>query len=329
MNFRASLDKVNGPVPVIQEEAARQSDQSAERYQRVLREVGGTWLMSTMLQHHPSWEEALGFGPYGVSALAATGMNPLMPGELNLLVGEFDHDNVEGRLRDLGYGREDRDGYGYYVLPGSAAGTLARSLRLAVDSEARAVSVQPDILLTGSQGDMVADALAARAGAAPSLLDDPGFGDLSELLQDALFVGLLPRGAVLMPEVGGGPELSGPLEGWKDLGEWEVLGLGYGRQGGGERLVLSIWYPPHLDVESAEAELLRRVTTYNGGLGQSPWGLTQRLCGERWQSEVRVSSRGATAEVHCAVPPGESSPGLSGALWNALDVGSLRVLLSD
>ena len=328
-NFRKALSGAGMTGPASWDERTQWTQEEARRYQEALSGVPGSFLTSSMVQHQPMWEETLGFGPHGVDALAVTGENILIPSELNLLMGEFDLDRVAERLDDLGYRKEQLAGQVYYVSPRGAGDNTIHSQPMHIRPDAGAIFVQQPLLVVAPRGEMVAEVLAVRAGHSPSLLQDPAFASLAWSLEDSLFAAMLSRNSVLMPEHPDPTEHPPPPEDWGTLGDWEALGMGYIRSQEGQTVSLSLWYADPLDAEPASVELLRRVRTYDAGLKQIIWGLVHESCGNRWESEALTLPKGAAARLSCRIPVSEAPNGLGILLWNILDAGYLRILLTD
>lgn len=308
-------------------ERASWAPEQVERYREALQGVPHSGLQSAMVQHHAEWGETLGFGPWGVAAMAETGETSWGMFEANLLTGRFDPNRVAERLESLGYEGHEHEGHRYHVLPKGVRPDVPRPIGILLRGHVGAVYVEPDKLYTAPEGEMVAEFLSVRAGVVQPLSQDPAFGDLALAVGDPLFAALLSRQSALTPEHLPMLEYE-PRPDWGSLGGWEALAVGFSRPSSQEELVmLTLWYADLAAAQTASGELARRFDTFHPPK-PGPMPLLQEMCGDRWETEARESPRGAVLAVSCQDDSGPESPGLGTGMWNILVDGTVAFLVS-
>ena len=122
------------------------------------------------------WSETFGLSYFGIARGARTGGASTYPHVLAYVEGDFDAATVRQSLLALEYERREAAGLAYYAVPEGFNRLSNPASRLALNSMDH-VFIGEGVLMAAPGADMLADALAdalkVKAGAAPSLADDP------------------------------------------------------------------------------------------------------------------------------------------------------------
>ena len=293
--------------------------------------VYGSALLNIMAQHEPVWEDTFGFGGHHVDVVASSGDTLWDDSETNLMVGEFDPQEVSDALGGLGYDTVSYSGLDYWLLPDGVSPSVPKPLGALVRHNIRAVYAEADLLAASPNGEQVAGIVAVRAGEAPSLSEDRAFSSLALVLGDPLSVILLSRKSVLTPQNPFPREYLPQPIGWNPLGEWEALGLSYSRTPGEtQEGRIALWYPDGSFAEKGAGELLNRITSYEFPPEPPGFMFLQESCEGMWEARtVSFPSAGGVAVVSCRIPRGGESQNMGAMLWNIVGDGTFIGLLAD
>lgn len=279
-NERA-LELANAPQPRSLEEIRALGDEEVEDYVNALGnvvQVAGFGRFQGQLQE---WTETFGLNYFGIARGARTGGDSRHPHVLAYVEGDFDPATVRQRLLALDYERREAAGLAYYAVPKDFHQLSNPAARLTMNSMDH-VFIGEGVLMaapaTGILVDAMVEALKVRAGAAPSMADEPPVLGIARSLGNPLSAVILTRPSVLEPGYLPALFYDKPTD-WGTLNEWELFAAGYRVSEGSRWLTISLYYPdPGHATEDAD-ELERRIPSYVTVVPQLPGASPQLAAG--------------------------------------------------
>jgi hypothetical protein len=280
------------------------------------------------------WSEIFGFHWLDVKLTAHTGTRSTKPLQVTYLEGEFDTRSIKKDLDDLGY--EERRTAGQSCLTvreDFAIDPQDEGSSLALNSMNR-VFVRDDLLIAAPSTRMFVPVLETWDASEASLMDDPAFGHLAELMGSPLSAALLTSSSIFQSE-----EAEGPTdEAVQDLPTpppWEALGAGFYRNSDGNRWWCYALAYPDPDAAAINAprvaEQMRGFTTtvpsvYSEVESQDRGAelrIFDQYCYPGIQRKTETWSDGSALAIWC--PLSEDAPA---GLWHVLiDVRDLDFLM--
>ena len=327
---------LSNPIPAMESAGLRPARGSEEwlswtpeqrqAYEEARAGIPNSGIHYTMTQSYPDWDETFGFGAGDVGAMAETGERQGTGFQVNVLMGEFDANNINRKLLGLGYEGRERLGGAYLTLPeGMKLGWLPQAV---LYSNMGNVLALEQAVLTAPTEEAMEELLSVQAGETPSLAEHPAFGDLASTVADPLFMSILNRQAAP-----GGQTLRSrgvPVEqpvGWGSPSNWEALMTAYSRPSPeSQKIVVALWYADIKDAQDSVPELARRFKPVDPSEFPAEWYL-QEVCADLWQMGASRAPNGAILAISCQIEAGPSYESLGALLHSALVEGSLGFLL--
>ena len=258
-NERA-LELADSPHPKSVDEIKALSEAELDQYLDALRGVVQVADFGRFRGQPQEWKKTFGINHFAIAHGARTGGESIGPHALRYVEGDIDAATVRQKLAALGYEDREVSGIAYQTIPKGFHSPENPASPLALNRMDH-VFTGEGVLMTAPRAEMLADALEVRAGAAPSMADDPRFLAISRSLGDPVSAVILTRKSVLEPEHLPALFYDKPT-GWGVLNEWELFAVGHAVSGADWLLTLSLYYPNPDDAAADAGELERRIPHY-------------------------------------------------------------------
>ena len=338
-DYFQARELAGAPQPASLTEFLALSEDEREAYQAANRGlILGPGLLGAIRGDIREWDRSLGFSNFSVAVAVSTGeiSSEAPPTEAAYMILEYDQERLRQGLLDMGYVEGSKNGVTYYDAPRSTLETTRSNPLsfIAYNSMKRVVLGDGTLAIGGVQMiDLIPDIQSASQGDIPSLNDDAAFRSLALSLGGPLSAALLTRSMVLEPEVAKPPRYEKP-ENWRDLHQWEALGMGYGISGGVPWLALSLSYPDPDAAEADAGELTLRMSDYDSALRLTHPELREEqlaamlkrpideICGAL-KAGYSSDGNGSTLTIRCNMKEGIARSAWWSVLLNMRDLGFL------
>jgi hypothetical protein len=206
--------------------------------------------------HLEQWQDTFGFNAFDTSQ-EIWGMKLIQPEEsssvFSVMKGNFDKNNIVGKLNNLGYQPKAYGSLEYYSiradnqvdLKSSQAANIAMAYLNRVMVEEREIIAAP-------ADDIVFSVIKSRSDKQKSLKDSLAYTRVAESLGDVLGAALVPQSLLRSENMSSD---------WGKLHKYDLAGIGYQVEGEDCELVIILHYPDKSAVGDVD-EMTRRMAEY-------------------------------------------------------------------